>query len=84
MIKRAVYAREMTDVNCEELLEAMKISSAIDLLRELTWVRHMTVENTDCEDRGQEVRERSSNFHEALAVLIANHTPMERRCMSDN
>ena len=70
--------------NCEftVLLEDLRVSKVVQLLRELAWIRNVTIEEPDSENDGV-YSFLPTKFHQALAAIISNHTPMERTCISD-
>ena len=67
------------------LLEELRVSRVVQLLRELAWIRNVTIEEPDGENASgfSPLETRSSEFHQALAAIISNHTPMERTCISE-
>ena len=67
------------------LLEELRVSRVVQFLRELAWIRNVTIEEPDGENDGvySFLETRSSEFHQALAAIISNHTPMEKTCISE-
>lgn len=79
----------LNQVGIALLLEHIKVSKVLELLRELSWVRSMVVLEDDYEiyriksatQIPRYSRGFSVEFHKALGALIMNHTPGERHCV---
>lgn len=75
----------MEDREFTLFLEELRVSKVVQYLRELAWIRNVTIEDFEGENDGVDsfLSTMSSEFHQALAAIASNHTPMERTCISD-